>query len=432
MKKVLSVLLALCLLIGALPVFAGATADESDFDIYETASGAKAITGYHGPGGEVMIPNGINAILASAFDNGKYVTGLQLPESVNFIDTGALSGCTNLERMLILNPNIEIQPYAIPNCVKDIYFNGTKEQWENTYGYYTVPDSTTMHFNEETPLEEFEMDGSTLVRYNGTSVAVTIPSTVKTIGNGAFMNCSAVASVTIPVSVTYIGANAFENCTGLKDVYYEGTEAQWNKVEINNVESGNRYLHSAQKHFQGGSTPPAGFTDVKPGAYYENGVKWAIENNVTQGIGNGKFGPNNHCTRSQIVTFLWNAAGKPQPSTTQNSFSDVKSGDYYYDAVMWAVENNITQGTGNGKFSPNQTCTRAQAMALIWNAAGKPDSSAVGDPFTDLKPGTYYYTPVMWAVEFSITNGVGNGKFGTNDPCTRGQIVTFLYNWKTR
>lgn len=168
------------------------------------------------------------------------------------------------------------------------------------------------------------------------------------------------------------------------------------------------------------------FQDVPDTQYYALPVDWAVQNNITTGVGGGKFGPNNNCTRGQIVTFLWRAAGEPEPASTVNSFKDVKSTDYFYKAVLWAVENGITNGLSAESFGPNTVCTRAQVATFMWRAQGKPAAESA-NPFVDVKQGDYYYSAVIWAVENGITTGTSATTFAPNATCTRGQIVTFMY-----
>ena len=166
------------------------------------------------------------------------------------------------------------------------------------------------------------------------------------------------------------------------------------------------------------------FSDVSTSAYYYEAVKWAQEKGITGGIGNGLFGPNQPCTRAQIVTFLWRTAGSPEPKA-MSSFADVSMDAYYAKAVAWAVENGITTGTGDGKFSPDATCTRAQSVTFLFRAIGKLVDSKAG--FSDVLTDSYYANAVAWAVENGVTNGIGDGLFGPDNSCTRAQIVTFLY-----
>ncbi len=173
---------------------------------------------------------------------------------------------------------------------------------------------------------------------------------------------------------------------------------------------------------------PVVFPDVgNPDLYYYEAVKWALMNEVTTGIDGDHFGPNLDCTRAQMVTFLWRAVGSPAPKKAANPFSDVKEGAYFYDAVLWAVEEGVTQGTGAGKFSPNATVTRGQTVTFLYRFCEEPEVSERGSGFDDVSAKAYYAIPVAWALENEITNGVGHNRFQPNDPCTRAQIVTFLY-----
>ena len=167
------------------------------------------------------------------------------------------------------------------------------------------------------------------------------------------------------------------------------------------------------------------FGDVSTDAYYYEAVKWAQKKGITGGIGNDLFGPNQPCTRAQIATFLWRAAGSPEPKN-MSSFSDVPADSYYAKAVAWAVENGITTGTGDGKFSPNAPCTRAQSVTFLYRASGSP---AVSDSavFADVEANAFYADAVAWAVANGVTNGTTSSTFSPDNGCTRAQIVTFLY-----
>ena len=169
-----------------------------------------------------------------------------------------------------------------------------------------------------------------------------------------------------------------------------------------------------------------GFTDVPANSWYAGAVAWAVEQGITSGTSDTTFSPNVSCTRAQMVTFLWRASGTPEIGTT-SPFSDVSADAYYYDAVLWAVEQGITGGTGNGKFSPDAPCTRAQMATFLWRANGSPKVTGT-TPFSDVSAGTYYCNAVLWAYEQNITNGTGGGKFSPDAPCTRAQMVQMLKN----
>ena len=167
------------------------------------------------------------------------------------------------------------------------------------------------------------------------------------------------------------------------------------------------------------------FYDVPNNAYFYEAVKWAVENGITTGVGNNLFAPEQPCTRAQIVTFLWRAAGSPEPKGAASGMTDVVSGSYYEKAVAWAIENGITTGTTTTTFSPDATCTRAQAVTFLARALKAKAASAA--EFSDVPTGSYFADAVAWAAANGVTEGIGGGLFGSDNDCTRGQIVTFLY-----
>ena len=171
------------------------------------------------------------------------------------------------------------------------------------------------------------------------------------------------------------------------------------------------------------------FIDLPAGSYYYDAVLWAVENGVTTGASASRFDPNGICTRAQAVTFLWRAAGSPNPETRTMPFTDVPAGSYYYDAVLWAVENGITKGTSETRFSPDDTCTRAQIVTFLWRSEKSP-AAGTANPFADVKSTVYYADAVLWAVKEDITKGTTNTTFSPNADCTRAQIVTFLWRCK--
>ena len=171
------------------------------------------------------------------------------------------------------------------------------------------------------------------------------------------------------------------------------------------------------------------FVDVATGSYYEDAVDWAVENGITKGTDNTHFSPDGICTRAQAATFLWRAAGSPKPETRTMPFTDVPAGSYYYDAVLWAVENGITKGTSNTTFSPNMTCTRAQIVTFLWRSEKSP-AAGTANLFVDVKSTVYYADAVLWAVKEDITKGTTNTTFSPDADCTRAQIVTFLWRCK--
>ena len=182
----------------------------------------------------------------------------------------------------------------------------------------------------------------------------------------------------------------------------------------------------SDKNYDGSESVALPFTDVAEGAYYADAVAWAIQNKVTSGVSATTFAPNASCTRGQMVTFLWKAAGSPEPKSLTTAFTDVKSGAYYEKAVAWAVENKVTTGTSATTFSPDATVTRGQSVTFLWKANNSPAAEGTS-AFTDVAASAYYASAVNWAVEKGVTSGMSATTFAPNSNCTRAQIVTFLY-----
>ena len=171
------------------------------------------------------------------------------------------------------------------------------------------------------------------------------------------------------------------------------------------------------------------FEDVAdPTAYYYNAVYWAAGRGITSGTGPTTFSPNKECTRGQIVTFLWKAMGSPEPRSTYNPFTDVKTTDYFFKPVLWAKENGITSGKTDTTFAPGAPCTRGQIVNFLWKSIGSPEPVSTSNPFTDVKPSDYFFKPVLWAKENGITSGTSATTFSPGKTCTRAQAMTFLWN----
>ena len=167
------------------------------------------------------------------------------------------------------------------------------------------------------------------------------------------------------------------------------------------------------------------FEDVADTDWFYAPVLWAVENNITSGVDATHFGPYNNCTRAQVVTFLYAAAGRPDVTATEEPFEDVSESDWFYTPVLWAVENGITSGIDATHFGPNKTCTRAAVVTFLYAMEGKPEITAKSE-FADVADTDWFAKPVLWAVENKVTSGIGEGKFGPNNDCTRAAIVTFL------
>lgn len=169
------------------------------------------------------------------------------------------------------------------------------------------------------------------------------------------------------------------------------------------------------------------FTDVAQGSYCYDPIVWAVDKGITNGVSSTSFAPNDTCTRGQVVTFLWRAAGSPEPTSSRHPFTDIDSKAFYYKAVLWAVEKGITNGTSATTFGPGESCTRGQVVTFLHRFAGSPAPVTTSHPFVDVSSSSFYYKPMLWAVGEGITNGLTNNTFGPGSNCTRGQIVTFLY-----
>ena len=172
-------------------------------------------------------------------------------------------------------------------------------------------------------------------------------------------------------------------------------------------------------------TAPTSFVDVPANAYFTDAVKWAVDKGVTNGLSDTMFGPYASCTRAQIVTFLWRAAGSPEPKATTSAMTDLNPNAYYYKAVLWAIENGITNGMTETTFAPDATCTRGQSVTFLHRALKGTASGSAN--FTDVKSDTFYADAINWAVANNVTNGTSNTTFSPNADCTRAEIVTFLY-----
>ena len=174
------------------------------------------------------------------------------------------------------------------------------------------------------------------------------------------------------------------------------------------------------------------FQDVHEGDFYYDSVLWALRSGITKGVDEAHFGPGRVCNRAQVVTFLWRAAGCPEPNTVKHTFTDVQAGSFYYKAMLWALENGITKGVDDTHFAPEGVCSRAETVTFLWRAAGSPEPGVSEHPFADVAAGCFYEKATLWAVEHDITHGVAANSFGPALTCTRGQVVTFLYRAYTK
>lgn len=331
------------------------------------------LTEYTGAGGAVTIPSTVKEIGESAFWGCHGLTSVTIPNSVTSVGSGAFQLCGGLTSI------------TIPNSVTSI---GSEAFWG--------------------------CDGLT---------SVTIPSSVTSIGNYAFQFCDNLTSVTVPASVTSIGTFAFSYCPKLTLSVTTGSYAQTyaNSQGIPVAVTGSNTAPTAP----GGNKSEniMSFSDVADDMYYYTAVQWAVQQKITSGTSNTTFSPNKTCTRAQIITFLWRAAGSPEPKISTSPFSDIAEDEYYFKAVLWAYEQGILSGT---MFQPNQPCTRSLTATYLWKAAGSPTGAGKAS-FDDVSANAEYAQAVAWAVAKGITAGTSSSTFSPDGICTRGQIVTFLH-----
>ena len=411
---------------------------------------------------EIVLPEGLTYLGQFCFRECPGLVTVDLPASLVTMDQGEFSECPNLVA-------INAAPGGEYKTVGGVLFTAdmkTLVAYPNglngVNGVYQVPDGVTTlgprAFYGSAKLTEIKLPDSVVeFGYNEFQrchklEAVNIPNGVTTLYISTFYDCTSLKSLTIPASVTLITDYAFCNCTSLKEIRFEGSapEIEWwddGTGLFQNVTATAYYPAndaSWTEEFrdslgQGGDItwvpyepqPENPFTDVKEGKYYYEPVLWAYYHDpqITTGTTATTFGPNDTCTRGQVVTFLWRAKGCPEPTVTAHPFTDVKESAYYYKAMLWAVENGITSGTSATTFGPNENCTRSQVVTFLWRADGKPEPMSSECPFTDIKTNSSYYKAVLWAVENGITSGTSATTFGPKNTCTRGQIVTFLYRY---
>ena len=334
---------------------------------------------------DINLPNSLTHIGEWAFSS-TAISSVTVPSGITVLEYGVFADCFNL-RSVTLPEGLA----AIDDCAFE---------WCKKLTSLTIPDS---------------------VQYIGSAfggcglTSLTIPDGVVAIEDGTFWGDETqLKTVTIPGSVTHIGDSAFEDCDKLTDVYYGGSREQWSAITI---EDGNGQLGKATIHYSDAyvPTPVAGFSDVLSADYFAPAVQWAVNHDpqITNGIGDGKFGSSSTVTRSQAVTFLWRAANEPEPSSMSSAFSDVSdAGAWYYKAVLWAAEKGITNGNGVNSFGVGDSLTYEQMLTFMARAAGADTS------------GDWSAKAQAWARSNGLTDGIS---YSASGGCPRSDTVYFLW-----
>ena len=392
---------------------------------------------------KATIPDSVTSIGKYAFSGCTLLSDVKIPEGVTVINEATFSGC-GFQRLDIPDHITSIGKYAFAggNFLEHATLpKGLTEIPEGLFAACQYLKSVSIPAGV-TSIGNFAFAQCRLLE------DVKIPEAVQTIGMGAFIQCDRLVHVTIPESVTSIEYLAFQNCRRLQRLTVMNGDCEINEdvstmCDPAQTEIIGRRDSKAERYakrfgykftdyndaYGGPDAPVNPFVDVERGEYCYAPVLWAVYHSpqITKGTDAAHFSPNAACTRGQVVTFLWRAAGCPKPAGTDNPFTDVRPGDYFYKAVLWAVEKGVTRGTSDTLFSPNDGCTRGQVVTFLWRAAGSPVPSGAGTAFADVKPGAFYEKAVAWAVEKGITRGMTETTFAPNAACTRGQVVTFLY-----
>ena len=324
--------------------------------------------------GSYEIPEGVTTIGFCSFGFSEGLSDVTFPESLTGIETDAFWGCTALTALSLPEQLVSIEQYAF-------------------YGCSSLTD-------------------------------VTFQEGLTNIGLRAFEGCLSLTSVTLPKSLKNIGNYAFGfwfNYLALWDTPIEGFT-----VYGYTGTGAAAYAKEKNIHFVALNNP---FADVKQGKYYYDAVQWAYNHDpqITSGIDDTHFGPNKTCTRGEVMTFLWSAMQKPEADWKSNPFMDVSKKKFYFKPVLWAFQNGVTKGADETHFNPNGDCTRAQVVTFLWAASGRPEPEHMEQQFADVGASKYYFKAVQWAAENDITRGTDDTHFSPNQTCTRAQVVTFLY-----
>ena len=365
-----------------------------------------------GKSGHAVIPGTVKQIDSYAFADCANLTGVTLPGSITEILTGTFYNCTGLTGMTIPNGVTAIGDEAFFGCcglVSIVIPDGVTSIGSDAFfdcenlTDITLPDS----------LDSIGFDAFSDC-YSLTNIE--IPGSVTYIGDYAFWVCENLRSIYFNGDAPFFGEDVFVAVTAT--AYYPSGNPTWTEDVMQDYGGDITWVPY---------NPNNPFLDVPVGAFYEAPVLWAVENGITAGASANSFNPGGSCLRAQVVTFLWRAEGQPEPAIATSRFTDVKPTDFFFKPVLWAVEQIITSGVSATQFGSYANCNRAAVVTFLWRAAGSPEPSSTNNPFTDVKSTDFFYKPVLWAVENGITAGLTATTFGPTAECNRAQVVTFLY-----
>ena len=388
---------------------------------------------------DLDLPQGLLSIGQQAFYLCTGLTEVTIPGTVTFLDAGIFDGCTALKRAYL------------EKSVADVFVNGSALFRSCTaLEEIIVEDGHCALKSIDGILYNYDDLGLTLLQYplGSTRKELILPENTLAFNQFA-LESSRLESITFPRNFNGFSDFALFNCQELKTLTFKGDApyfcdtALWGDTLTIRYPEGNKTWTADMMLDYGGFSitwesymleeeipdpePESPFVDLRENAYYEEPVSWAVSQEITKGISATEFGPDLNCTRAQVATFLWRAADCPEPTITENPFTDVKETDSFYKAVLWAVEAGVTTGISPTLFSPQSSCTRAQVVTFLYRAMGKPPINTDSNPFTDVNPTAWYGPAIMWAVENNITKGMTPTTFCTEIICNRAQVVTFLY-----
>ena len=346
-----------------------------------------------------------------------------LPASVTYLDSASTNGCDRLTKILVESGSKSFCSadgilYSA-DMIRLIRCPGGKS------GSITIPEPVEVlgdySFLECTKLTDVKMPSTlriigSLAFNSCTNLhTIIIPASPDLIGYCAFYD-SGLTSICFKGDAPEFDDYAFDTITAT--AYYPVGNPTWTADVMQDYEGTITWV---------AHNPAMSFLDVPAGSFYENPVLWAVENGITTGASATSFNPDGSCLRAQVVTFLHRAAENPEPTSTKNPFTDVNTTDFFYKPVLWAVEKGITNGISAAAFGSYATCNRAAVVTFLWRAADKPEPTSQENPFTDVTENDYFYKAVLWALENGITTGTDATHFSPNSACNRAQVVTFLY-----